>query len=121
MFTRRMLTVVATVAVSLVFATAAFAFAAANTVPATTSGDGSGAITGYTITGVSYVLNATNPGNIDSVTFTINPTAAATVKIQLVASGTWYGCTVGAGGAVTCTTAGAPVLTATNLRVVATQ
>ncbi len=121
MLTRRILTIVATVAVSLVLATAAFAFAASNTVPTTTSGDGANTISGYTITSVSYGLDTTNPGNIDTVTFTISPTAAATVKIQLVTGGTWYSCTVGSAGAVTCTTTGATVAAANNLRVVASQ
>lgn len=117
MFTRRAITIFTTLIVSLVFATAAFAFAAANTVPDTTAGDGSGAISGYTVTNVHYNLNATNPGNVDSVAFTIAPTTG-TVKVQL--DGTWYDCTNTA-GSVSCTTSGLTALDATSLRVVAAQ
>jgi hypothetical protein len=115
-----MLTIVATVAVSLVFATAAFAFAAANTVPATTSGSGSNTISGYTITNVSYGLDTTTPTNIDTVTFTLSPAAATTVKIQLVTGGSWYSCTDST-GSVSCTTTGATVAAANSLTVVASQ
>ena len=38
-----------------------YAYTAANVVPASKAGDGAGAITGYTITNVDYVLNGTNP------------------------------------------------------------
>jgi len=118
MFTRRAITIFTTLAVSLIFATAAFAFAAANTVPGSTAGDGSGAITGYTITNVHYNLNATNPGNVDSVTFTISP-ATGTVNVELNGS-TWYTCTNTA-GSVSCTTTGLTAVAAANLRVVAAQ
>ncbi len=48
-----------------------YAFTAANTVPASHAGDGSGAVTGYTVTNVHYTLNA-NPATIDSVAFTVD-------------------------------------------------
>ena len=56
----------------LVLSMSIYAFAAANTVPASSAGDGSGAISGYTISAIHYGLNATNPGNVDSVTFTLS-------------------------------------------------
>ena len=101
-----------------------YAYTAANTVPATKAGDGSGAISGYTASAVHYNLNATNPQNIDSVTFTLNsaPAAGATVKVKLVAAGTtWYSCTMSGTPAVnaSCTTTGATVATADQLTVVA--
>ncbi len=107
-----------------ILASAAYAFTAANTVPATTAGSGSGAISGYTATAVTYTLNATTPTNIDAVAFTISPTTTATVKVQLVsAGGTWYACT-NTSGSVSCkTTVGtqATVITANTLSVVAVQ
>jgi len=118
MFTRRAITIFTTLIVSLVFATAAFAFAATNTVPDTTAGDGSGTISGYAISNVSYTLNATNPGNVDSVAFTIVP-ATGVVRVQLNGS-TWYNCT-NLSGSVSCTTTGLTALDAANLRVVAAQ
>jgi ABC-type transport system substrate-binding protein len=71
------------------FASAAYAFTAANTVPATNAGSGSGAISGYTASSVTYTLNATNPQNLD--------------QVQLVSGGSWYSCT-NASGSVTCAT-----------------
>jgi hypothetical protein len=105
----------------LILSVAVYGFAATNTVPATAAGDGSGVISGYTISAVAYTLNAANPGNIDSVSFTISPTAAGTVRIKLVNLGsTWYSCTNTA-GAVSCTTTGASAASADQLRVVATN
>ncbi len=105
-----------------VLASAAYAFTAANTVPGTQAGSGSGAISGYTATSVTYTLNATTPTNIDAVAFTISPTTTAAVKIQLAAAGSWYSCTNTA-GSVSCTTTSpqATVVAATQLTVVAVQ
>lgn len=103
-----------------VVASSAYAFTNSNTVPATSSGSGSAAISGYTATSVVYNLNSGNPQNIDSVTFTIAPTTTSTVKVQLVSAGSWYPC-VNTSGSVTCTTTGATVATATQLTVVASQ
>ena len=99
-----------------------YAYAAANTVPATNAGAGSAAISGYTVSNVAYGLNATTPTNLDQVTFTIAPTTAGSVKAQLAAAGTWYTCSNTA-GAVTCNTTSpqATVAAATQLTVVATQ
>ena len=105
---------VATAAIS------ATAFTAANTVPASNAGDGSGAISGYTISAVSYTVNATNPQNLDSVSFNILPPTAVTVRAQVQNAGSWFNCTNTA-GAVSCTTTGATVLAADQLTVVATD
>jgi len=103
-------------------ATGAYVFTASNTVPNTNAGAGSGTISGYTITGVAYNLNSSVPTNIDSVTFTIAPTTAGTVKIQVVNGGTWYSCTNTAGSVSCDTTVGtqATVAPANQLTVVAT-
>jgi hypothetical protein len=100
----------------------AYVFTASNTVPDSNAGAGSGTISGYTISSVAYHLDATTPTNIDSITFGISPTAAGTVKIQLVSGGAWYSC-ANSGGSVTCdTTVGtqATVAPANQLTVVAT-
>jgi hypothetical protein len=99
-----------------------YAYAASNTVPPSTAGAGSGAISGYTVSSVAYGLNSTTPTNVDSVTFTIAPTTATTVKVQLASAGTWYTCSNTA-GSVTCNTTSpqATVAAATQLTVVATQ
>ena len=110
-----------TLVVAGVLATATYAFTATNTVPASRAGDGSGTISGYTVTNVAYSLNATNPSTLDSVAFTLDA-AASVVRIKLVASGsTWYSCTNPSGNNWTCSTSGAAVAPADQLQVVATQ
>ena len=105
--------------VALVLAMAVYALAASNTVPTSTAGEGSGAISGYTVTAVAYNLNAANPANIDSVTFTLNA-AATTVKASLT-PGTFYNCTVVSGNNWSCNTTApqATVLGATLLDIIA--
>lgn len=117
---KRQLVVVGIVAAA--FGIGTYAFTASNTVPATSAGAGSGAISGYAITNVAYGLNGTTPTEIDQVTFTIAPAAASTVRIQLAAGGPWYTC-ANASGTVTCDTTSpqATVAGATQLTVVATQ
>jgi hypothetical protein len=93
-----------------------YAFAAANIVPPSFAGDGSGTISGYTVSLIHYNLNNTTPTTIDSVTFTLS--AAATIaRIQL--NTTWYPCVITGGTSVSCTTTGALVSSATSLQVVA--
>ena len=108
----------------LILAAASYAFAAANVVPETGAGDGSGTISGYTVSNIHYNLNATNPANIDSVEFTLAPTAGAgapaSVQVQLNGGGTWFSCSLAA-GTWTCNLSGVTALNATNLRVVAAE
>jgi hypothetical protein len=106
----------------LVFATAAFAFAATNTVPASFAGEGASTTSGYTVTNVVYNLNATTASNIDSVSFTLNA-AASTVRVRLVTTGSYYTCTNPSGNNWTCDTTSpqATVAAADELRVVASQ
>lgn len=103
----------------LVFATAAFAFAATNTVPATYAGEGASTTSGYVVTNVVYNLNATTASNIDSVTFTLDA-AASTVKVRLITTGSYYACT-NSGLNWTCLTAGVTVAAADELRVIASE
>jgi len=104
-----------------VVAGGSYAFTASNTVPSTQAGQGTGTVSGYTVTSVGYTLNGSNPSNIDAVTFTISPATATTVKAQLVAAGTWYSC-VNTTGSVSCATTSPQmtVATAATLNVVAT-
>ncbi len=112
---------IGTLAAVAVVAGGSYAFTASNTVPTTQAGQGTGTVSGYTVSAVGYTLNASTPTNIDAVTFTISPATATTVKAQLVAAGTWYSCTNTA-GAVSCATTSPQmtVATAATLNVVAT-
>ena len=107
---------------ALAIGTGVYAYAAANTVPGSNAGSGSGTISGYTITSIVYTLNSTTPTNLDQVAFTIAPTTTSTVKVQLAAAGSWYSCTNTA-GSVTCNTTSpqATAVGATQLTVVAAQ
>ena len=110
------------VIVVIILSAATYAFAAANTVPDTKAGDGTGTVSGYTVTDVVYTLNATTPTTLDSVSFDLGAAAATgKVKAQLVATtGTWYTCTqVGVTTVWTCDTSGLTASSIDQLRVVA--
>jgi hypothetical protein len=72
-------------------ATAGYAFTASNTVPATSAGEGANTISGYTVSNVAYVLNASDPTKIDRMTFSLDA-AAGTVKARVVSGGTYQDC-----------------------------
>jgi hypothetical protein len=115
----RNLKVLSIISVVIVLAVSAYAFAAANTVPVTKAGDGSGVISGYTVSNVAYNLNTTDPSTIDSVDFTLSA-AATQAQIKLVAAGsTWYTCSIVTGNDWTCDTTGAAISTMDELKVVA--
>ncbi len=119
---RRMLVVTALVAA--IVATSAYAFT--NTIGGVAPpnlGSGSGAINGYTASNIAYNLNATNPGNVDSVQFNLaNATATTSVRIQAVSGGSWYACNAPSGAPpmlVVCPSAGLTSAAADNLTIVA--
>ena len=131
MSNKRKWSVVLGVIAALAIGGGAYAFTASNTVPATIAGSGSGVVSGYTVTNLHYGLNATTPGNIDSLTFTISPSIPSTSSGKVVVSAalsvggpTTYNCTTDTAGAtVTCATT-SPQLTAalvTGVTVVAAQ
>ena len=68
-------------AVAMLLSGGAYAFTASNTVPATTAGNGSAAISGYTVSNVTYALSSSSPGTpaspvITGITFTLTGTSA---------------------------------------------
>lgn len=111
-------------AVALIVGASAFsALTASNTVPAQSAGSGSSTISGYTVSAVSYTLNATTPTNIDAVLFTLNA-AATTVKAKLVNAATsYYACTNVSGMNWSCatTTPQATTSGADNLSIIAVE
>ena len=103
------------------------AFTASNTVPSTVAGSGSGSVSGYTVSSVVYNLNASNPQNIDSITFSYSPGSPDPTKARVSHNNgtTWFNCDsaiVGASDQVSaCATSGATVAAASTLIVVLTQ
>ena len=118
---------IAVVVIVLFIAAITYAFAAANTVPESGAGDGSGTISGYTITNVTYdTMNGdTDPSTLDTVTFDIAPTGGASapteVSVSVVSGGSWFSCTNTSGTTWSCTITGVNTLAADELRVVAAQ
>jgi hypothetical protein len=112
------------VLVVMILATSAYAFAATNTVPASKAGEGQAAISGYTVTAVTYTYSTANPSQISSVGFTIAP-ASTKASVSLVTGGTLQAC-VGTGPgptwtAWTCAISGVSVTSADMLRVVSSD
>jgi hypothetical protein len=112
----------------LILATAAFAFAAQNTMPlVTVAGEGSRTISGYEVRNVNYNLNtAVDPSLITSVDFVLFPAAATTlnVTVQLDSTGgAFYTCTSADGTNWSCNTTATAidVPTADQLRVITTD
>lgn len=108
--------------VAAALATGAYAFTATNTVPGSSAGSGSGAISGYTVSGIAYTLNATTPSDIDSMTFTLSANAS-TAKAKIVSGSLAYtACTIAGGVNVTCDfSPDIAITTADQLSVIATS
>jgi hypothetical protein len=109
------------VAAVALFSVGGAAFTAANTTPDSSAGDDlTAVISGFTISGITYTLDATDPTNIDTVAFTAQsdhagpwPASLGTALGRFTSTAAaWYVCTDdGAGAAagtygITCTTDG---------------
>lgn len=79
--------------VVIAVAGSAYAYAASLTgIPTSKAGTGSGAVSGYAVSAVAYTFNASDPTNLDSVTFTLDGVATfAQIEVDSVA-GVWYDC-----------------------------
>jgi hypothetical protein len=102
----RRILVVAIAAVAL--SAGVYAFTASNTVSASTAGSGSGAVSGYAATSVTYTLNATTPSTVDTIAFTLNPTSTSTVKVKAGTTIAWKVCS-NSSGSVTCDYSSSPI------------
>ena len=121
MFSKNALKVSLIILVAFALATVTYAYANTNTVPASTAGDGAGAISGYTVTNIVYTLDAANPANINKVAFTLN-VAATVAQVSVTGAAPYQSCVIAGGTNVTCTFGTEPtVLSATSLQVIATQ
>ena len=102
-----------------------FVSTASNTVPETSTGEGTNTISGYAVSDPHYTLNTSNPSQIDAVAFDLDstPPAGSAIRVRLVSSGSdWYSCT-NSGVAVSCATTSpaASVASADELTVVVAQ
>lgn len=112
--------------VALVFASTAYALAASNTLAdAGKAGDGSNTVSGYTVTGVTYNLDAGNPSLIASVEFDLDALAsdvAASLSDNPFTTETWATTCTNVVNHWTCTfPAGTTAVDADSLRVIAGQ
>jgi hypothetical protein len=107
----------------------AYAFAAANTVPASAGGYAGTTVPGYTVTNLVYDLDSADPTIVDAITFDIAPSSgskvAAVVKVQTSNGGAWTNCTLTAGTApsmsATCTYGSLALADVTALNIVASS
>ena len=100
---RKNLKTLLVIALVVLVAGATYAFTASNTVPGSKAGSGSGAISGYTVSNIHYVINAADPTKMDSVSFNLDA-PAGDVQVSLLAGGTVFDCGAsGAANLVTCT------------------
>jgi len=98
---------------------------AGNTVEESRAGIGTGKVTGYDVSSLSYTLNTSDPSLVDAVTFALDeaPTKGSTIQVRLSdGSPTWYDCSF-SDKSVTCPTTSTPASVAdiTALTVVAAQ
>jgi hypothetical protein len=116
---RKKRNLVATLFLASVLGTSAYAFTASNTVPPSKGGDGTGAVSGYTVSNISFSI-PDDPTDPTTVTFDLDA-AASTVKASGSDDGT---------GLVSCTSTGGfgwscdlneTLFDAENLRVAATD
>jgi len=81
----------------VILGSAAYGLAAANVVPETGAGEGSGTVSGYTISNVAYTLLVADPTKVASVSIDVAPKStagpAAVVRISVDAGVTWVSCT----------------------------
>lgn len=109
----RIISRIGIVGLILGLAVGAYAYTAANTVNSSKAGDGTGTVSGYTVSAIHYTLNATTPTNVSTVGFTLDsaPVTGSTLKAQI--GGIWYACT-NSTTSVTCDTTVGTQLTVGN-------
>ena len=89
--------IIASALIILTISAVAYGYAAANVVPESGIGDGSGTVSGYTISNIDYTLLSSDPSSLTSVSFDVAPTsgasAATDVRITVDNGTTWVTCT----------------------------
>jgi hypothetical protein len=104
---RKHASLVALLAIALIAATAAYAYASSiNNVNPPPLGSGSGSIGKYSLdaSSVSYTLDAADPELIDAVSFSLGGSSTSTVvRVRLIDSGgSWYSCSSSAAPTISC-------------------
>jgi hypothetical protein len=112
--------------VALAFASTAYAMAASNTLAdAGKAGDGSNTVSGYTVTGVTYNLDVTDPSLIASVEFDLDAAASSVAASLTDASSNETFASAcsngGSGNHWTCTFGTVSALSADSFRVISAQ
>ena len=121
---RRLLLPVAIVLAA--FAIGGAVYTAANTVPDSSAGEGTNTVSGYTISNIVYNLNAIDPRDVDSITYTATADNGSLVAVLPnlktnfeTLPGTWYTCTRTGGVApahnISCDTTVGSQLTVVNI------
>ena len=112
---------------TLIVAVSVYAFAAANVVPESGAGDGTGAISGYTASNITYDTNDDgDPSTLDEVTFDLAATAGAGAPTEVfvevdAGTNTWFTCSAGVSPSWSCTITGTNTVDADALNLVAAQ
>ncbi len=125
--TKRRRRAVLALLLAIAAAIAAYGFTATNSVPESGAGDGTGVISGYTVSAISYALNSADPSKIDSVSFNLAATAGAGTPTNVRAAlsdgttSTWSSACTGGSPWVCSFTTPPSVQPATQLRVIAAQ
>jgi hypothetical protein len=97
------------IAIALIILTlgiVAYGYAAANVVPESGAGDGTGTVSGYTVSNINYTLLETDPTKVASVALDVAATSGAgapnEVQISVDSGTTWVACTGPATNTWTC-------------------
>jgi hypothetical protein len=114
---------------ALILAAAVYGFAAANTVPDTYAGDGSGTISGYYICNLVYTLGSPDPSTITALSFELyddvactTPANASSVFVSFTGGTPYADCSPSpADYQISCSGLTQSVLGASSLRVIASN
>jgi hypothetical protein len=99
-----------------------YAFTASNTVPGSKAGDGAGAITGYTVSNITYTADALNPTLLSSYSFDLDSAAAFVRAKPVTGQATYDVCVNTLLNTWSCPAVlGTTITSLDNLRVIATQ
>ena len=105
-----------------VLAGGTYAFTASNTVSASKAGDGNAAITGYSVSNVTYTRDPLDPTMLSSYTFDLSAAATDVNAKPVTTQAVYDTCVNTTGNTWTCpATSGTTMLSLDNLRVIASE